>query len=91
MFVRGRLFFELGDHDIIIVVIVDRVLKIGQLFTHFGGDILVFQRVLDVGSIPTLTEDFAASAATAEVLITAVIAIKKVERTIGFRIIEYDP
>ena len=46
---RGRLFFELGDHDIIIVVIVDRVLKIGQLFTHFGGDILVFQRVLDVG------------------------------------------
>ena len=49
LFVRGRLFFELGDHDIIIVVIVDRVLKIGQLFTHFGGDILVFQRVLDVG------------------------------------------
>jgi len=49
LFVRGRLFFELGDHDIIIVVILDRVLKIGQLFTHFGGDILVFQRVLDVG------------------------------------------
>ena len=49
MFVRGRLFFELGDHDIIIVVIVDRVLKMGQLFTDLGCDMLVFQRVVVVG------------------------------------------